>query len=76
MNCIICKKGQIKPVLINLVHETEDNRIVVLNNVPAHVCQNCGYRYFDSAVTEAIQKRVRDIKPETRELEFVELETA
>ena len=75
MNCIICKKGQTRSVFINLLHETEDNRIVALNNVPAHVCQNCGYRYFDSAVTESIQKRVGDIKPETRELEFAALET-
>lgn len=50
MRCIVCKQGETwlgkKTVTLE-----RGNTILVLKNVPAHICEDCGEPYFESAIT-------------------------
>ena len=42
-------------------------KLKVLKNVPARVCQQCGEKYFHSAIYKAMEKLVmRRVKPSSR----------
>jgi len=34
-------------------------RYILIENVPAHVCAQCGERYYDAGVAEAMDKIMR-----------------
>ena len=50
MVCSTCKIGTPEPATTTIMLE-RDGILVILKNVPARICDNCGERYFDSATT-------------------------
>lgn len=50
MTCVRCKTGITKKALVNVKLE-RDKSIVIVKNVPAQVCTECGEEYFTSEVT-------------------------
>ncbi|MBN2377974.1 MAG: type II toxin-antitoxin system MqsA family antitoxin [Sedimentisphaerales bacterium] len=55
MNCVICKQGQTNSGFTTVTLE-RDQTTVVIKNVPADICENCGEYYLSETVTEKIQK--------------------
>lgn len=53
MKCVICKVGETQPGKGTVTLERNDMTLVV-KNVPAEVCQNCGEKYFDEATTQRL----------------------
>jgi YgiT-type zinc finger domain-containing protein len=51
--CNVCH-GKIKFTLTNYTQPYKD-QIVIVENVPAWVCEQCGETYFDPEVVERIQ---------------------
>ncbi|HET7315576.1 type II toxin-antitoxin system MqsA family antitoxin [Salinisphaera sp.] len=49
MNCVICKTGQLKPGYTTVVLQRNEATIV-LKNVPADVCDNCGEYYLSEQI--------------------------
>ncbi|MBF0240212.1 MAG: type II toxin-antitoxin system MqsA family antitoxin [SAR324 cluster bacterium] len=47
MKCAICHHGQTEPDKIHVTLK-RDNTILVFQNVPAQVCDNCGEEYLSS----------------------------
>ena len=56
MQCVICKHGNTQAGLVTVTLQREDC-IVILKQVPAEVCENCGEYYLDESVTEEVLKR-------------------
>jgi YgiT-type zinc finger domain-containing protein len=56
MQCVICKHGNTQSGLVTVTLQREDC-IVILKQVPAEVCENCGEYYLDESVTEEVLKR-------------------
>ncbi len=56
MNCDICS-GVGTPALISYTVFYEGKRVVV-ENVPADVCQQCGEQYFEPETVRMLQKVV------------------
>lgn len=46
MECVICKNGNTFESFATVTFE-QDNSIVVIKEVPAHICDNCGHYYLD-----------------------------
>ncbi len=74
MNCIICKsklaKSRINHILDNM------GRIVIIKNVPANVCGQCGEYYVDNDTAmrlEAIAQELLNNKAEILVLNYNEL---
>ncbi len=55
MTCVICKSGGTYPGVGTVTLERNETTIV-FKRVPAEVCDNCGERYYDEDVTEALLK--------------------
>ena len=56
MGCALCK-GAVEERLIRYVQEFE-GRLVIIENVPAEVCTQCGERFVGPEVAKKIQRLV------------------
>ena len=50
MNCIVCHHGETKPGTTTVTFH-RDGQTLVVNEVPAEVCENCGEAFVDEDVT-------------------------
>ncbi len=53
MNCIVCHHGQTRPGTTTVTFH-RDGQTVVVNEVPAEVCENCGEAYVAEGVTTQV----------------------
>ena len=53
MKCLICKTGETNPGTTTVTLE-RDNTVVVIKDVPAQVCDNCGEYYLAEDVSTRI----------------------
>ena len=53
MKCVICKNGETEPGS-TIFTFTNDETIVVVKDVPAKICDNCGEEYLDSETTRRL----------------------
>jgi len=60
MKCLICKNGETKHGFTTITLEKKDSTII-FKNVPAMVCDNCGEKYVDGAVTKNLLSKAKDI---------------
>ena len=59
MKCVICKHGETRPGETTLTL-TRDAPTLVIKNVPAQVCDNCGEAYVDEATTARLLQAAED----------------
>ena len=55
MNCLICKHGKNHPDRATVTLE-RGATTVVIKNIPARVCSNCGEEYVADDITERLLK--------------------
>jgi YgiT-type zinc finger domain-containing protein len=60
MKCVICKNGQTKPGRATVTLERQETTLVV-KNVPAEVCTNCGEEYVDDKAASRLLKTAEDV---------------
>jgi YgiT-type zinc finger domain-containing protein len=53
MECVICKNGQTKEGMTTVTFE-RDGLTLIIKEIPAKVCTNCGEDYLDVHVTNEI----------------------
>jgi YgiT-type zinc finger domain-containing protein len=53
MKCVVCKQGEARPGKATVVLQ-RGGATVVINDVPAQVCENCGEEYVDEQVAEKV----------------------
>ena len=53
MHCLFCKQGQTKPGWATIT-QTRDEQAVVIKNVPADICDNCGEYYLSDEVAAQV----------------------
>jgi YgiT-type zinc finger domain-containing protein len=53
MRCVVCRQGETRPGTTTLVLQ-RGGATVVINDVPARVCENCGEDYVDEQVAERV----------------------
>lgn len=61
MNCIVCHHGQTRPGTTTITFH-RDGQTVVVNEVPAEVCENCGEAYVDEEVTTKVLEIAADAR--------------
>ena len=60
MICLICKKGTPQPGTTTVTLE-RDGLTLVVKDVPARICPNCGEAYVDEAVTAGLLETAENI---------------
>jgi len=53
-NCSFCG-GEVEERLVNVDYRT-NNRLIVIENVPAGVCRQCNEQYYTAKVAKAMEK--------------------
>ena len=59
MHCVICGHGETSPGTTTVTLERDDMTLVI-KNVPAQVCENCGEAYVDEGITSQLLQVVED----------------
>jgi YgiT-type zinc finger domain-containing protein len=63
VKCVICKEGDLQSRIVSVNFE-RDGAWLVVQNVPALVCDGCGERYFDDEITRQLLAMVKNtLKP-------------
>lgn len=70
MQCIICKQGKTKPGTTTVTLQRGDSTIII-KDVPAEICENCGEYYLSETITERILKMAEDSIRKGAEVEII-----
>jgi YgiT-type zinc finger domain-containing protein len=70
MNCMICKTGETHPGTTTVTLE-RGQTVVVLRDVPAQICDNCGEYYLDSDIATRASALVDDAVKHGAEVEII-----
>ena len=65
MRCVLCKQGETNPGRVTVTLQRRDTTVII-KDVPAEVCENCGEYYLTENITgqvlsmaeEAVKKNV------------------
>jgi YgiT-type zinc finger domain-containing protein len=61
MNCIVCRHGDTQPGTTTVTFH-RDGRTLVVNEVPAEVCENCGEAYVADDVTAELLRMAAEAR--------------
>lgn len=61
MNCIVCRHGDTHPGTTTVTFH-RDGRTLVVNEVPAEVCENCGEAYVAEEVTAELLRMATEAR--------------
>jgi YgiT-type zinc finger domain-containing protein len=53
MKCVVCKLDETRPGVTTIVVQ-RDGATVVISDVPAQACENCGEEYVDEKVAQCV----------------------
>ncbi|MBM4288072.1 MAG: type II toxin-antitoxin system MqsA family antitoxin [Deltaproteobacteria bacterium] len=70
MHCIICKHGQTNPGKVTVTLERAGS-IIILKEVTAEVCENCGEYYLSAEVTAYLLQRAETADQNGAEVEIL-----
>ena len=59
MKCIVCKHGNTQPGKMTATLERDDTTIIV-KEVPADVCDNCGEEYLSQKISAQLLKQAEE----------------
>jgi YgiT-type zinc finger domain-containing protein len=70
VTCILCKNGETRPGTVTVTLE-RGKTVVVVRDVPADVCENCGEYYLDSSVAQEVYRRAEAAVARNAEVEIL-----
>jgi YgiT-type zinc finger domain-containing protein len=70
MKCVMCKHGTIQPGKVTVTLH-RDETVVVIKEVPADVCQQCGEYYLDQVTTVRIMAMAEEAVKHNVEVEVL-----
>lgn len=75
MKCSLCRNGETFPgeVTVNL---ERGGSIILIKNVPAEICNNCGNYYLSDKISDLVLKQSEDAVRNGAELEIIKLKMA
>lgn len=70
MKCVICRTGETYPGKAIVTLQRRDT-VVVIKDVPAQVCQDCGEYYLDDPVAQQVYAQADDAVKRRAEVEIL-----
>jgi YgiT-type zinc finger domain-containing protein len=70
MNCVICKHGKTDPGYTTVTLQRDETTIII-KNVPADICGNCGEYYLSDDITEKLLSRAEAAVKNGAEVEIL-----
>jgi len=75
MECTLCKVGTTEKGKVTITLE-RDGAIVLIKDVPAEVCTNCGHYYLSEEITRIVMEKGNEAIKSGAELEVFKLQVA
>lgn len=75
MECTLCKVGTTESGKVTITLERE-GAIVLIKDVPAEVCTNCGHYYLSEEITRLVMEKGNTAIENGAELEVFKLQVA
>jgi YgiT-type zinc finger domain-containing protein len=75
MDCALCKVGTTEKGFVTVTLE-KGSSIILIKDVPAEVCTNCGHYYLSEEITAEVLKRGNEAVDKGAELEVIKLKVA
>jgi YgiT-type zinc finger domain-containing protein len=70
MKCVICKLGETKKGTVTVTLERGETTVLI-KNVPADICENCGEYYLSDAISERVLKQAKSAVTNNAEVEIL-----
>jgi YgiT-type zinc finger domain-containing protein len=70
MRCLVCKQGERKLGKVTVTLQRGDTTVVI-KEVPAEICENCGEYYLDEQVTEQVLSMAEQAARKNVEVEII-----
>lgn len=70
MTCVLCKHGVTRPGQVAVTLQ-RGGTTVILKEVPAEICENCGEYYLSDEVTKKVMERAEAAVKSGAELEIL-----
>ena len=70
MRCVICKHGDTKSGTTTVILQRGET-IVIIKDVPAEVCDNCGEYYLDEDTTDRVLLMAEEAVKKNAEVEIL-----
>jgi YgiT-type zinc finger domain-containing protein len=68
MKCVICKHGETVPGVVTVTLERGQTTLVI-KDVPARICENCGEAYVDEVTTGTLLREAEDAAEKSIQVE-------
>lgn len=75
MLCPLCK-GSMESGKANLPYRLSGKQLVLMVDVPALICEQCGDEYIEIAVVRKLEKMIEKVKADGVSMGFVEYDLA
>jgi len=75
MECALCKVGATEKGKVTIKLE-RDGAIVLIKDVPAEICTNCGHYYLSEEITRLVMEKGNTAIENGAELEVFKLQVA
>ncbi len=75
MECALCKVGATEKGKVTVTLE-RDGAIVLIKDVPAEICTNCGHYYLSEEITRLVMEKGNTAIENGAELEVFKLQVA
>lgn len=73
MECVICKNGKTKNGKTTVTLEREGT-VIIIKDVPAQICTNCGEYYLDIEMTNEVLKKAEQSVRNGSEVEIIKMQ--
>lgn len=70
MKCVICKMGETSPGQVTVTLQRGE-LTVLIKNVPAQICENCGEYYLSDDITDQVLKQAEASAAKNAEVEIL-----
>ena len=70
MRCVICRMGETSPGEVTVTLQRGDTTVII-KDVPADICENCGEYYLSSEVTDRLLGQAERAVKENAEVEIL-----
>jgi YgiT-type zinc finger domain-containing protein len=70
MRCAICKHGETAPGVATVTLQ-RDGAVIVIKNVPADICENCGEYYLAEEIADRVYAQGEEALSRHAEVEVV-----
>ncbi|RAU19892.1 hypothetical protein DN062_02125 [Nitrincola tibetensis] len=71
MKCVICKQGETQPGMTTVTF-TRGEVTLVIKNVPADICENCGEYYLNDVISRKVMAMAEEALKHNQEVEVIQ----